>query len=413
MIFRKVALERLSSPEQLDQLMQVTDPRGWIALGALGLLLVAALAWGVAGSIPTTAGGEGILLRQGGVVELEALGGGQVEEILVAVGGTVERGQTVARIRQEALLRQIADAQARRADLADEHKDLLRFAADQMRLTERNLQQQRSNLERSIATLEQELSLLEERLAAEEGLLEQGLITKQEVLGTRQEINTARDQIAAQGLDLAGLELKRLEARQLLDQQIEAQQRELLELELDIRELEAQRAEAVTVVSPYSGRVLEHMVNPGDVVDTGTPVLSLEVLSEELQAVLFIPAAAGKKVQPGMAAQISPSTVKREEFGYILGRVTWVAEFPATSRGMRRLLANEDLVSRLMEQGSPIQVHVALARDPETPTGFDWSSTRGPEIEITSGTLAQGSIIIERDRPLSLVIPRIREKLGL
>ena len=37
MIFRKVALERLSSPEQLDQLLQVTDPKGWMALGALAL----------------------------------------------------------------------------------------------------------------------------------------------------------------------------------------------------------------------------------------------------------------------------------------------------------------------------------------------------------------------------------------
>ena len=39
MIFRKVALERLSSPEQLDQLMQVTSPKGWLALAGLGALL--------------------------------------------------------------------------------------------------------------------------------------------------------------------------------------------------------------------------------------------------------------------------------------------------------------------------------------------------------------------------------------
>ena len=59
MIFRKVALERLSSPEQLDQLMQVTSPRGWLALGAFGALLLTALGWSVLGSIPTDATGEG------------------------------------------------------------------------------------------------------------------------------------------------------------------------------------------------------------------------------------------------------------------------------------------------------------------------------------------------------------------
>ena len=31
-IFRKTALEKLSSPEQLDELMKITTPKGWVAL---------------------------------------------------------------------------------------------------------------------------------------------------------------------------------------------------------------------------------------------------------------------------------------------------------------------------------------------------------------------------------------------
>ncbi len=50
-IFRKAALERLSSPEQLDQLMQVTTPKGWLALIALAGLLVTAVILGFVGSI--------------------------------------------------------------------------------------------------------------------------------------------------------------------------------------------------------------------------------------------------------------------------------------------------------------------------------------------------------------------------
>ena len=34
-IFRQAALDRLSSPEQLDRVMRVTDPKGWIALSGL------------------------------------------------------------------------------------------------------------------------------------------------------------------------------------------------------------------------------------------------------------------------------------------------------------------------------------------------------------------------------------------
>ena len=38
-IFRKEALERLSSPEQLDQLMKIVTPRSLLPLLALGGLL--------------------------------------------------------------------------------------------------------------------------------------------------------------------------------------------------------------------------------------------------------------------------------------------------------------------------------------------------------------------------------------
>src|SRR4051794_19821299 len=63
-IFRKVALERLSSPDELDQLMHVTSPRGWIALAATALLLVSALLWAILVTIPTTVSGRGVLVGE-------------------------------------------------------------------------------------------------------------------------------------------------------------------------------------------------------------------------------------------------------------------------------------------------------------------------------------------------------------
>jgi HlyD family secretion protein len=80
---------------------------------------------------------------------------------------------------------------------------------------------------------------------------------------------------------------------------------------------------------------------------------------------------------------------------------------------MRRLLNNAALVTKLMEEGPPIQVDVALERDPRTPTGYRWSSSHGPSLKISTGTLASGDIVVKEDRPISLVIPTLREKLGL
>jgi hypothetical protein len=60
-IFRQEALERLSSPERLDELMHVTSPRSWIALAALGGLIVAALIWSIFTTLSTTVSGSGVV----------------------------------------------------------------------------------------------------------------------------------------------------------------------------------------------------------------------------------------------------------------------------------------------------------------------------------------------------------------
>lgn len=412
-IFRKVALERLSSPDQLDQLMQVTDPKGWLALGALGSLILAAVVWGVAGSIPTEAQGAGILIRQGGVSNLVSIGEGQVEEVLVQVGDEIHEGQPVATIRQDLLQRQIQETEARLENLREKYRELERYSEEQRRLRRRSLEQERANLERALGTVERQLEILRERLENDRQLLADGLITKQEVLATEQELNRARDNRDDLRLQVEQLELDRLEAEQRLLQQLENQRAEIRDLEFELRELEARLQENRYVVAKEGGRVLELIAGSGDLVSPGAPILSLEVQSEELIAVLFIPASSGKQVAPGMDARISPSNVKREEYGFILGEVVRVSEFPTTAPGMMRLLSSEALVSQLMEQGPPIQVNVTLRRDPATPSGFAWSSSIGPDLQISSGTLAQGSVIVRKERPIHLVIPKVRESLGV
>lgn len=64
-IFRQEALERLSSPEQLDQLMQIVSPRSWLPLITIGGLLGAAIVWACEGRIPVTTSSHAILAYTG------------------------------------------------------------------------------------------------------------------------------------------------------------------------------------------------------------------------------------------------------------------------------------------------------------------------------------------------------------
>jgi hypothetical protein len=101
-IFREVSLKRLSSPEQLDQLIKVTSPKGWLALIALGLLLAGVIVWSFLGSISTKIAGQGILLNDGGVFSLTHDTSGQVLDIRFAAGDLVKKGDIIARNRTTA-----------------------------------------------------------------------------------------------------------------------------------------------------------------------------------------------------------------------------------------------------------------------------------------------------------------------
>jgi hypothetical protein len=101
-IFRQVTLDRLSSPERLDDLIEVTTPRLWLALLGVGLMLAVAAGWGLYGSVPTLVHGRGILIRDGSLQSVVATDGGLVKELLVRVGDDVARDQIVARLVQPA-----------------------------------------------------------------------------------------------------------------------------------------------------------------------------------------------------------------------------------------------------------------------------------------------------------------------
>lgn len=50
-MFRKVSLEKISSPEQMDDVIRVTTPAVWIALFVLIATLVAILVWCIFGTV--------------------------------------------------------------------------------------------------------------------------------------------------------------------------------------------------------------------------------------------------------------------------------------------------------------------------------------------------------------------------
>jgi HlyD family secretion protein len=78
-----------------------------------------------------------------------------------------------------------------------------------------------------------------------------------------------------------------------------------------------------------------------------------------------------------------------------------------------RNFQNETLVHSIMAGGPVTELRVTLARDAETQSGYKWSSSRGPAITITSGTLCTVQVITRQQSPVSLLLPFFKGKLGL
>ncbi len=415
-IFRKVSLERLSSPEQLDQLMQITNPRGWIALIALSSILITALIWGIWGRIPTKVVGKGMLIKSGGVFDIVSLGNGQITGILTETGEIVHKEQVVATIAQPVLDEQIRQAGTMLDELKSQQEEIIAFGTKDLRLQTEFLAEQRKIIQSSIDAVKKQLEWNEEKIHVQEDLLKQGLITKQTLLTTKQnyyatkvEIDNLRNKLKQ--ISVNELTLKNQKQREVLSSQLginEAVRRlDRLKNELEVNS---------KVISPYNGRILEVVTNVGDVIRNGQPLFKLDLIGDvikEIEAVLYIPSTDGKKVQPGMKVQISPSTVKQEEFGFIIGKITSVAEFPSTQQGIMRVLKNQQLVNSLSGSGAPFEVYADLIVDKQTQNGFKWSSSKGPPIKIHSGTLCSSAIVVREQSPISLVIPILKKKLGI
>jgi len=63
-IFRQSSIDRLKSPEQLNEYIRVANPRVWLVLAAVVLLLVGVVIWGVFGYVESAV--ETGVLAEGG-----------------------------------------------------------------------------------------------------------------------------------------------------------------------------------------------------------------------------------------------------------------------------------------------------------------------------------------------------------
>lgn len=420
-MFRDVSLKQLSTPEQLDEVMRVTTPAGWLVLVTLGVLVAVGAALSVIGTVPEKVSAKGIVISPGGVVDVISSTQGQVMKFLMGPGDRVESGQVIAIVAQPEIEAELKEARAELAQARTQGASFSYFQGKEFAIQRNAMSLAREQLEQQKIFLGDRLRWQMERETIEADLLRKGLTETRRVIESRIAINTTKESYANTDKSIKQLGLDDEKLLLARDKGANENIEHIASLARKVAKLTERLNRNINLISPYSGSIVEFKVNAGEVVDHGRVLFSMLPQSrpktdgltgpgpDDLVVKVYVKPGDGKKIAVGMVAQVSPSTVKREEYGFMEGTVIGVAPIPSTEDGIQRMLKNRQLVLELTGGGAPFEVSVRLDLDPTSRDGYKWSSSPGPWTEINPGTLAEATITIRNIHVISLLFPALEQ----
>ena len=119
--------------------------------------------------------------------------------------------------------------------------------------------------------------------------------------------------------------------------------------------------------------------------------------SQHTQLIAYADNEAQRDLRIGMETQVWPADEKRDEIGYVRGRITQVVRYPAAADEVRKTLKSNIMAKQLLEQGDVVyEVRIDLLRLPEDSTRYDWSFGEPADVSMGIGTYC--SVLTETKR---------------
>ncbi|WP_077797191.1 HlyD family efflux transporter periplasmic adaptor subunit [Streptomyces sp. JHA26] len=173
--------------------------------------------------------------------------------------------------------------------------------------------------------------------------------------------------------------------------------------------LKVRTAEGDTVVrSLDAGRVSALAAAVGQIIRTGADVASIEKVAhagDPLYATVYVPAENAAAIPADAPVDLTVQSVPAQEYGVLRGHVASVDRSAQSARSIGAFLGDGGLGEQFTKDGRPVAVTVRLDTSTSTKSGYAWSSADGPPYELTSMTLATGSIRLAGQRPVDWLLP--------
>ena len=120
--------------------------------------------------------------------------------------------------------------------------------------------------------------------------------------------------------------------------------------------------------------------------------------SQKTQLIAYADNNAQRHLRIGMEAQVWPADEKRDEIGYVRGRITQVVRYPANVNKVRQKLKSDILAKHLTDEGQELvyEVRIDLLRSSRDSTLYDWSFGEPDDVDMNVGTYC--SVLTETRR---------------
>lgn len=402
----KQKLRRTSSPDEIDTLMVVVDRKRWIALLTLIGLIVLIFGWAIFGAIPIKVVGRGIALGREGVFSVTSGTSGWISYI--HPGGDVREGELLVTISDPKRKALLGSMQVDVKKMREEHSLFEGQLKEEEAAKKEQLSSQIEAAEFSVQKIAGKIPALKRDVQAKNRLYKDGLLPLATVEKARQALIEAEIRLEDLRAKVRTLKADLETADYHRTQEFRDRAHALAQAEDKLATLLIEK-ELSSIYSPADGMALEVLSSVGDRVDPGETLIWLEYSTFEQEAPIFynyVPVEAGKRIRPGMEAHLDITTVSRQEEGSVIGRVVSVSQFSVSLAEVMSTVRNRELANYLTDNGSAVvQVIVEPEINPDNPSGVEWTSGRGPDIQITTGTVCRFEAIVEKRRPISYLIP--------
>lgn len=409
-LFRKKALDRLSSPDRLDERVALIAPSWWVALAALfGMLGVAAL-WGAFSRISTKVDGSGMLLEESGFQNVVSLSDGVMGALNVQEGSPVQKGDVLATVSLPLQQMELDSFREKLETLRTEWNEL-HAAAEQHRTNRAAFHESmRASNAESVEKLAQILEKLKQLSDTYAELSGRGIVTQVESLRLLQDMLNGALQIAQQQQENMRADVEKADFDLDFKRDFWQRQQKLMDAEMELKLKMARLLSQTLILSPAQGTIVNVQKSAGDKVSDGEVVFLLQPASSgTLHASAFIPAAKSKNVQEGQPVLVSPANAEPQRTGYMRGVVERVGRYPATFEQLMNVFKNQDLTQMLKGEEAAVTLEVRLIPDAGNPTGYQWTGKAPEGVRISAGTLCHVAVVVEQRAPLSYVLPWIRK----